>query len=152
MCIYKSFLVTKGNLIHWYWGDKHSALIAALGLDDTLPLQQRSFVAIECADGLIENYRVEEAGTLPAWFKDNRVHKRIAELLSLIVARKPEREALNARWQTEREALDARWMPELEALNARWRTEREALDARWQTEREALYAGLPGYVPGITNG
>ena len=107
MCIYKSFLVEKGNKVKWYWGDSHSALVKALGLDDTLPLDKRSFVAIECADGLIKNYRVDEEYTLPAWFKNDRVHKQIAELLPIIVAREPEWDALYAKQQPEWAALYA---------------------------------------------
>ena len=127
MCVYKSFLVTKDNHVHWYWDDSHDVRGRAMKLDDTKPLSKREFVAIECAGGVIENYHVDEEGTLPRWFKDNRVHGSIMELLPQINARKPE----------------------FDAVNAKWKPEYHAVNAKWNSELDAVYVGLPGYITEI---
>ena len=78
MCKYMSFIITKDALLGLNTTDHHEDLIKYFGLDDTRPLDRRSFVRVECIptdDGW--KYSVDEIGTLPKWYNAKNSEKRV---------------------------------------------------------------------------
>jgi len=78
MCKYFTCVATKDGKVLWTERDEHEEIIKRAKLKDDY-LENRSFVRIEVPEGDMEQYRIDEDGTLPRWFekRENDIYKKI---------------------------------------------------------------------------
>ena len=138
MCNYFSCIATQDGRLLFTEEDHHETIIHRAGLKD-VSLIRRNFVRLEILPPF-DTVKVDEQGTLPAWFEEyrNSVEEK-AIALALRV------DAVDAKWRPEYDAVNAKWRPERDAVDAKWSAERDAVDAKRSAER----AEIPGYLPAI---
>lgn len=105
MCVYASFILRPKLVINWTKDDSHEKCISALKIKDDKDGVKRRFLRVECANGDIANFTVDETeeGELPVWYLDseNAYRAKCESLLKKINPIHAQRDTLDAAYKAQ---------------------------------------------------